>query len=146
MADGPEHRVRLEEIRQRLDAARRVRAELATLVGSGQSPDGLIRAEFTDAEGLTGLTVNPRAMRLDSTELAERILATVRAARADLEARKREVAGPEFDPAVLPDPDTIRARLDDAAATFQRTSTDVAAVLDLLRRTGRTDQPPDDPR
>jgi hypothetical protein len=134
MTGSSENQVRLDELRRRLGEARQVRAELATLVGSGESADGLIHARVTDADGLAALTLNPRAMRLDSAELAERILATVRAAQADLQQRKQAVAGPEFDPAALADPSAIQAQLDEAAASFRRTSTDVSAVLDLIRR------------
>ncbi len=134
MADRHDHRQLIEQLQQRLAAAQQVRRELAELVGHGESGDGLIRVEYTDADGLAALTINPRSMRLDSTSLAEQIMAATRAARLDLQARKHNVAGAEFAPEALADPVLLRSQLNDAAATFQRTSSDVSAVLDLLRR------------
>src|SRR5579859_6365727 len=113
---------------QRIEEVRRLKDQLAQLVGRAESPDGLVRAEFTDADGLSGLVVNPRAMRLTSEELSELIVRVSRAARADLDGQRREamraVLGPGFDPSAPIDPAAVRGRLDEAAEAFRRTGTD----------------------
>jgi DNA-binding protein YbaB len=130
--DGSDNRQLIGQLKERLDAARELRERLAELVGKGESLNGAIQAVYTDADGLTGLVINPRLMRLGSEELAERVVEAVRAARDDLAARKRSAAGPEFDPQL--DPEALRARLDEATAVFRRSSHDVSGVLDMLRK------------
>jgi DNA-binding protein YbaB len=130
------------QVRRHLEEVRALKDRIATLVGRAESPDGLVRVEFTDADGLSALDVNPRAMRLQSQELSEAILRTVRAARADLDEQRRaalaDVMGTGFDPTAPVDPAALRGRIDEAADAFRRTSADSNALMDLVRRaTGR---------
>jgi DNA-binding protein YbaB len=126
------------QTRQRMEQARQLRERLAELVGRAESDDGAVRAKYTDADGLAGLVINPRLLRLGSAELAETIMRVARDARTDLEARKREamreVYGSSFDPEGMVDAAAVRARLDEAAEVFRRASGDTAAVLDLVRK------------
>ncbi|OLE22964.1 MAG: hypothetical protein AUG44_23585 [Actinobacteria bacterium 13_1_20CM_3_71_11] len=124
------------QTRERLDVARQLKEQLAELVGRAESVDGAVRAEFTDADGLSALVVNPRAMRFGSEELSESILRVVREAKADLEARKRAAMRETgFDPDSIVDADAVRERLNEATDAFRRTAGDSSAVLDLIRRT-----------
>jgi hypothetical protein len=57
------------------------------VVGNGASADGLVRATVTgDAAGgrLTGIEINPRALKLASQDLGEHVVEAVNAAFADL--------------------------------------------------------------
>jgi hypothetical protein len=119
------------QVRRHLEEVRALKDRIATLVGRAESPDGL-----------SALDVNPRAMRLQSQELSEAILRTVRAARADLDEQRRaalaDVMGTGFDPTAPVDPAALRGRIDEAADAFRRTSADSNALMDLVRRaTGR---------
>lgn len=126
------------QVRQHLEEVRALRDRIAALVGRAESADGLVRVEYTDADGLSVLDVSPRAMRLQSAELSEAILRTVRAARADLDEQRRaataEVMGPGFDPSAPVDAAALRGRIDEAAEAFRRTSADSQALMDLVRR------------
>jgi DNA-binding protein YbaB len=130
------------QAQERLAGVRELKDRIAALVGRAESSDGLVRAEYTDADGLSGLVVNPRAMRFGSEELSESILRTVRAARANLDEQRqeamREVLGPGFDPNAPVDVAALRGRIDEAAEAFRRTAGDSTALMDLVRRaTGR---------
>ncbi|MEV0632146.1 YbaB/EbfC family nucleoid-associated protein [Nonomuraea wenchangensis] len=60
-----------------------LRDRLAEVRGRGEAADGRVVAETTQDGALTGLSIDPRAMRLGSDRLAEAILrASARAARA----------------------------------------------------------------
>ena len=64
----------------------RLQEDMAAVVGRARDEDGLVAAEF-GAGGLTELELHPKAMRLSSGELAERVKEVVRAASADLQRR-----------------------------------------------------------
>ena len=64
---------------------------IAELVGQGQDRDGLVRATYTSSGGLTDVTIDPRAMRKGSQELAETVKEVIREAAADLQRQVTEV-------------------------------------------------------
>lgn len=64
------------------------------VVGEAVSPDGKVRVRVTAAGQLTGLQIDPRAMRLGSQELANAVLETSRRATEDAARRVMEVTRP----------------------------------------------------
>ncbi|WP_433056885.1 YbaB/EbfC family nucleoid-associated protein [Dactylosporangium sp. CS-033363] len=66
-------------------------SRLSELAGSGAAADGQIRARVDSASGLSGLVIDPRALRQGSEALAEHVIAAVAAANADLRAQIEEV-------------------------------------------------------
>ncbi|MEV4567701.1 YbaB/EbfC family nucleoid-associated protein [Nonomuraea sp. NPDC049421] len=64
------------------------------VAGEAASPDGKVRVRVTASGQLTGLQIDPRAMRLGSQELAEAILEASRRATEDAARRVMEVTRP----------------------------------------------------
>jgi hypothetical protein len=58
--------------------------------GTASDPDDLVRVECS-AEGVTGLDIDPRAMRWGSQRLSETILDLIAEALADLQTRSAEL-------------------------------------------------------
>ncbi|MGV9537354.1 YbaB/EbfC family nucleoid-associated protein [Streptosporangium sandarakinum] len=111
---------------------------LATLVGRAQDDDGLVIVEYA-AEGLRELQLHPKAMRLSSGELAERIKEVLHAATQDLQdqvnAAMAETFGEEDNPMrLVQDPDAALQQLKSAEAAYNRTFEDVMGELDRIRR------------
>ena len=73
---------------QRLGDFQSLRPVLAGLTGRAEAADGQVVVEWT-AQGLSELELNPRAMRLPSSDLAEAIKAALRDAIADLREKTR---------------------------------------------------------
>ncbi|RCG32635.1 YbaB/EbfC family DNA-binding protein [Sphaerisporangium album] len=111
---------------------------LPELVGRAQDKDRLVTVEY-GAEGLRELELNPRAMRLASTDLAELIKTVTRLAAQDLGVRTNEVMeevfGAEENPMrLLNDPDAALAGAKEAEAAYNRVFDDVMGELNRVRR------------
>ncbi|MCG5218949.1 YbaB/EbfC family nucleoid-associated protein [Streptosporangium soli] len=111
---------------------------LASVVGRAQDEDNLVTAEY-GADGLSELLIHPKAMRLSSGELAERVKEVVRAATADLQRQidegMSEVLGAENNPMrFLTDPEAATAQVREAEAAYNRTFNDVMGELDRISR------------
>jgi len=78
---------------QRVREAQALSASLAALRGTGAAAEGLVRAEAAPGGRLTGLTIEPRAMRLDSATLTEAVLAAAEAAGTDADRKAAEAVG-----------------------------------------------------
>src|SRR6266496_3846223 len=81
-----EHTMREPE--NRLGNIQSLRPVLAELTGRAEAADGQVVVEWT-AQGLSNLELNPRAMRLPSTDLADAIKTAVHDAAADLREKTR---------------------------------------------------------
>jgi DNA-binding protein YbaB len=106
---------------------------LAALVGVAESDDGRVRAETDNASGLKKLTIDPRAMRMGSEELAETITRVVAESMADLrrksqEAAQRVMGGRKRD---LKD---AKASIDQARESFDRIAVDAQGEMERLKR------------
>jgi hypothetical protein len=64
--------------------------QVLAVTGTASDPDDLVRVECS-AEGVTGLHIDPRAMRWGSQRLSETILRLIAEALADLQARSAEL-------------------------------------------------------
>ncbi|WP_169986086.1 MULTISPECIES: YbaB/EbfC family nucleoid-associated protein [unclassified Microbispora] len=122
----------------RIAAVERLQGTLSSLVGRARDEDGLVEVEFT-GRGLSELELHPKAMRLSSGELAERIKETVRAASDDLYRQMNramaEVLGQEGDQTrFLNDPEAVLTQVREAESAFDRTAEDVLGELDRISR------------
>ncbi|MEU8247156.1 YbaB/EbfC family nucleoid-associated protein [Nonomuraea sp. NPDC048916] len=111
---------------------------VATLVGRAQDEDGLVTVEFA-AEGLRELELHPKAMRLSSGELAEKIKETIRMASDDLQRQMSDAMGEVFGEEDNPmrfvnDPEAALSQVRSAEAAYNRTFEDVMGELDRIRR------------
>src|SRR5262249_28314500 len=114
--------------------------EMAGIVGRGEALDGLVSIEATTADGLRALVLNPRVMRLPSTELAEGILEAIRAANDDLRAPMQNMVrrtGAIADEREAGDVEQLQARLQGASQRFTssaRSAAEEIAYGQQLRR------------
>lgn len=76
---------------ERLRRLREIQGELSELTGQGRDEGGVVTATVNAQSGLVGLHIDPRAMRLPSEDLSERVLAAVEAAGVDLRGRIEQV-------------------------------------------------------
>lgn len=111
---------------------------MAELVGRAQDEDGLVTAEYSSA-GLTGLELHPKAMRLGSGELADKVKAAVQEAANDLQRQINETMGEMFGEEDNPmkfinDPDAALEQVKNAEAAYNKTFEDVMGELDKIRR------------
>ncbi|MBB6350664.1 YbaB/EbfC family nucleoid-associated protein [Nonomuraea muscovyensis] len=111
---------------------------MSTVVGRAQDEDGLVTAEYA-AEGLRELDLHPKAMRLGSSELAEKVKQVVRDASEDLQQKISEAMGEVFGEEDNPmrfikDPDAALEQVRSAEAAYNRTFEDVMGELDRIRR------------
>ncbi|MCC5577126.1 YbaB/EbfC family DNA-binding protein [Microtetraspora sp. AC03309] len=111
---------------------------MSGLVGRAQDEDHLVTVEWT-AAGLSELQLHPKAMRLSSGELAEKIKEAIRAAGADLQGQmeeaSEEIFGKDDNPMkLLTDPDAAMHKVSAAEAVYNQTFDDVMADLGRIRR------------
>ncbi|GAB2957593.1 YbaB/EbfC family nucleoid-associated protein [Nonomuraea fastidiosa] len=71
-----------------------VMAQVGEVTGEAASRDGKVRVRVTATGQLTGLHIDPRAMRMGSQELADVILDASRRATEDAARRLMEVTRP----------------------------------------------------
>lgn len=132
----------LDAARERARRAAALQERMAGTQGVGRSDDGLLTVRWTALEGVVEIAIDPRAMRLGAQTLGERLVEVTAAAKRDFETQLRqaaaEAAGGTFDPAAMPDPQAMRARMDAATAALTDVSGDAAALVKKLQqRLGR---------
>ncbi|MDR8408569.1 YbaB/EbfC family nucleoid-associated protein [Nonomuraea sp. 3-1Str] len=123
---------------QQVAQAEEAQKALSAVVGRASDADNLVHVEF-GGQGLRELELRPKAMRLGSEELAEKIKATIQAAVADHQARVEEamveVYGEEDNPMrLVKDPDAALDRLRSAEAAYNRTFDSVMGELTAISR------------
>ncbi|MEV4294871.1 YbaB/EbfC family DNA-binding protein [Microbispora rosea] len=122
----------------RIGAVERLQSTLSSLVGRARDEDGLVSVEFS-TRGLSELELHPKAMRLSSGELAERIKETIRAASDDLYRQMNQAMAEAFgqdgdQSRFLDDPEAVLAQVKEAESAFDRTAEDVLGELDRISR------------
>lgn len=116
----------------RASEMRRIREEVEALVGEASDDDGYITATWTAEKGFAGLSLDPRAMRMPSVDLAPEIVRVAALARDDFEARRRElVAGLGAMPEV--DLDEAQANIEEIRASFTQSLGDVQGMMEQFR-------------
>lgn len=116
----------------RAEQMRRLREEVAALRGEAQDDDGYITATYTAEQGLAGLTLDPRAMRMPSMDLAAEIVRVSALAREDYETRRRELAA-GLNPVAAVDLDEAQANIEEMRESFTRSLGDVQAMMEQFR-------------
>ncbi|MFB4273125.1 YbaB/EbfC family nucleoid-associated protein [Nonomuraea sp. GTA35] len=82
-AGDPELGRLLKDFQQELTAIEGLRDRITSVVGRGEAAEGRVVVQVTQTGALAGLSIDPRAMRLGSDQLAAAIMeAAGRAARA----------------------------------------------------------------
>ena len=125
----------------RLAATQELGRRASELVGEARSDDGLIRVACRPGAPLHELHLDPRAMRMVSSDLAEAIQAVAAAARADLDRRTAELTRELFGDATgalgVTDAESARARMAELSDLATGTVTDAQAIFDRLMRSLR---------
>jgi DNA-binding protein YbaB len=113
----------LQDATRRLKNVGELRERTEGLVGKAESEDGRVTVEYKATGDIAALKIDPRAMRMQSEELAAAILATISAAAADLRDKMNEVVKdllPERERTF--DLEATRRQLDDSVTRFARTA------------------------
>ncbi|MBB6347858.1 YbaB/EbfC family nucleoid-associated protein [Nonomuraea muscovyensis] len=84
----------LEQFSGEITALEELQGRIAGVRGRGADDQGRVIAETSLTGALVGLTIDPRAMRLGSAELAEAVLRAAGQATADAERQAQELVGP----------------------------------------------------
>ena len=79
-----------------LESAREKALQMADVVGRGEAEEGLVTVIVNPVGTLREITLDPKAMRLPSVDLAAAILTAARAAEQDAAAQVREIWGPDL--------------------------------------------------
>jgi len=123
---------------ERVRRTERLRQELATITGTAASDDGLVRVRCTPLDGVAGIDIDPRALRMASSELGGTLVRLIREAHQDMAAQMRQATadayGLPFDPDAVPDPQALRDRLTGASALARDTAGDARALVEEIRR------------
>ncbi|WP_030173574.1 hypothetical protein [Spirillospora albida] len=125
----------LEEAHEHLARAEALEGRAGHLTGEAESDDGRVAVTW-NRDGMAGLRLDPRAMRMASEELATVIVATAREARESYRRHsddlRREVFGNAGDPAV--EQDEVKAKVAEAQKLFDETLRDATAMLGDMRK------------
>ncbi|GAT67596.1 YbaB/EbfC family DNA-binding protein [Planomonospora sp. ID91781] len=123
-------------LNMRFDHVQDVQKAASELVGRAEDESGLVAVEY-GSQGLSGLELHPKAMRLSAGELAEMIKATVRAAAEDFNTRFEDLLDGAFggDGAMREarDPEALKDRIKEMETAYDRTFNDVMGELDRIR-------------
>ncbi|MEU4508583.1 YbaB/EbfC family nucleoid-associated protein [Nonomuraea wenchangensis] len=107
-----------EQARRVMRDLQAARAAIGQVEGRAQSKDGLVEAVATGHGELTGLRLDPRALRLGEAALSREVTAVLRAAQDDAERRAKEIADKVAGAATLPQPldeSFVRERVEQVA-------------------------------
>ncbi len=128
----------MRSAQHRLEKFRELQPRLRELVGVFDSDDGFVHIEWSTADGLSVLDLNPRALRMPSEDLAELIRTGVRQAQQQLREQTRallEEAG--LGTGERPDFEQLQAQLreigDETIAANRAAAADVARAQQLRR-------------
>ncbi|WP_242909082.1 YbaB/EbfC family nucleoid-associated protein [Actinomadura terrae] len=130
---NPELDREVERLNGRLQQALSLVSAMAELKGEAESRDGFVQVTLSSNGMLSGLTINPRAMKQGSEALAEQILETVKTAQENLSKESQELVAP-----LLGDMGRYRemlsnGSLQDAAATISAAPSEAARSEDPIR-------------
>ncbi|GAA2214831.1 hypothetical protein GCM10009850_102970 [Nonomuraea monospora] len=93
-AGDPELDRLLKNFQQELTAIEGLRDQITSVVGRGEAAEGRVVVTVTQTGALTGLSIDPRAMRLGSGELAAAILEAAASAALAAEQEANDMVAP----------------------------------------------------
>ncbi|GAA2899270.1 YbaB/EbfC family nucleoid-associated protein [Nonomuraea rubra] len=109
----------LAQSRQIMRDLQAARAAILQVEGRARSDDGLVEASADGHGGLTGLRIDPRALRSGEVELGRKVTEVLRSAQEDAARHAQEIADKVAgSSAALPEPldeTFVRARVEQAA-------------------------------
>jgi len=137
----------LRDAQKRLEKAGELQEKLMSVVGSGTSSDGRIKVECTNEKGVAKIDLDPRAMRMASTELAETLLTVIQDAMTDLRAKSQSITRETFGgESVAGDIGAARARIKEVGESFDRAMRDAHGEMGQVLRAIGQDAPWGDDR
>jgi DNA-binding protein YbaB len=137
-----------EDLRQVLDSmagdareyfqkAQLAQERVAEITGTATSDDGYIKVTWR-GDGLDALEINPRAMRMGSAELAEKILRLSQEAKADSRKQSNAVMedllGEQNPAGILADKQELQESIDMMRDVFTGAINDSKDLIDQLQR------------
>ncbi|REF37488.1 YbaB/EbfC family nucleoid-associated protein [Thermasporomyces composti] len=131
-ADLEDHERLLKEAADRLERIQAMGTQLTEVRGEAETADGKVRAVVRPGGALESLTLDPRAMRMASEDLAAAIVEAVAAATEDVTAKVAEAME-----SVLPGVGASIAELADPAALAEaqsRSEQQINSIVESLRR------------
>ncbi|MFI6297765.1 YbaB/EbfC family nucleoid-associated protein [Nonomuraea sp. NPDC050790] len=115
----------IEQTETALSRLREAKLLLGEVSGTGEAAQGLVRATADSSGSLTGVDINPRALRLSSADLGDEVTEAIRLAQQDAARRTGEIlegaAAVAGAPQVL-DETFVRERVEAAARDIYRQS------------------------
>ncbi|MGP3932352.1 YbaB/EbfC family nucleoid-associated protein [Nonomuraea sp. KM88] len=128
----------LNSLEDQVSKSEQVQKSMGRLVGRGEDDDGLVVAEYAH-DGLRTLDIRPKAMRLSSGELSERIKAVLQDAIEDLQRQidefMTELYGDQVNPMrMIENPVAMLKETRRAEASFDRAFENVMGELARIRR------------
>ncbi|WP_424528785.1 YbaB/EbfC family nucleoid-associated protein [Sphaerisporangium viridialbum] len=95
----------LRQAQDSMRALQEAQERISQVTGQGASGDDLIRATCDGRGGITGVFLNPRAMRRDRVTLGRDVAAALQAAQQDAECQTQAIVNEALDgTADLPEP------------------------------------------
>ncbi|MEV0380012.1 YbaB/EbfC family nucleoid-associated protein [Nonomuraea sp. NPDC050643] len=127
----------LKNADQQMARAGELQETLKGLVGRAEDEEGLVLVEYGQA-GLQELRLHPKAMRLSSGELGERIKLLVQEAAADLrrqvDEQMEELFGADNPMRFSRDPEGALEQVRLAESAYNRTFEDLMGQMDRIRQ------------
>lgn len=125
----------MRQLQEQLGQAEERRKAIGELTAEGVSEDGYVTVQVGMGGAVQGLTINPRAMRLDSLTLSETIMEAIAAgATAYAEAVRELTPNVPADPEKMLRDLGIGGQLNTVMEDFNRRMGDAQYNLDKLRR------------
>lgn len=124
----------IDQMRANLARTAALREQVGDLVGKATSDDGHIRVTYTGAAGLAELSIDPRAMRRPSQDLAARIVRVTADARADLERQRAELVAESAGDTPELTRESGEALLGELSRNYARSMDDIQTVFERFRR------------
>jgi hypothetical protein len=127
----PDPHALVEAARAKADRLVELRERLGDVLGRAATDDGYIAAAC-DGTGLRELTLEPRAMRLPSEDLAAAIVTVSRSAREDYDRQRRELLA---ETGAVPEVDLeqSRAQLAELQESFRSGTGDLQTLFERFR-------------
>ncbi|MET7337895.1 YbaB/EbfC family nucleoid-associated protein [Nonomuraea sp. NPDC005650] len=105
VAGDPELGRLMDRFQRDVAALEQLSAQMAAVKGRGEAAEGRVVVEVTQTGALSGLTIDPRAMRLGSGELTAAILEAAAKAARNAEEASTSLVAPFVTGTVLGDED-----------------------------------------